>query len=891
MIRNLKPGFQFYLLAILLAFPVICITNIDDNKIFISKIKETNRQELLNLVQAGYDIIGFNGEEVFIMSDLKQFNNLSLYGYQPEFVELFPFDNILFQTEDFGSYHTYEEVVEELFMFEDSYPDIAKVYEIGSSIENRIIYALKISDNPEIQEDERSTLIVGCHHAREIISVEIPLFFADYLLRNYLMITDIKYLVENREIWIVPMLNPDGHKKVVEGYDWRKNLRDNGDGSTGVDLNRNYSFKWGYDNRGSSKYGWDSTFRGKSAFSEPESICMRDLFASDDIRICLSYHSYGNMMLMPWSYNAQDTEDHDLYFALASELTIGSEYEIGNAKSGTLYITNGGMNDWIYGVYHDTLKSFSYTVEVGTEFITPESKRIPLCEENLSSCLTAVKASGFFLEIGDFFIEDSGGNKNSIIEPGESGRIYVSLKNMSIDDVYDVRLNFHSNNPGFRIDSSITSIDYIEALKTTDNNSVFFDFVTNIDEGNKNGQVDISLYFTLQEGVSLEKHINLRISSRVEFVEKYRFDFSLDPDWETTGSWEHGTLVESNYQTNPPTVYIEPVYATDIDRDFRPRSRSLLTSSPIDVSDLVYTRLKFRKILNAPEPKLAKASIQISGDKIFWDEIWCNDEEIDDSSWTIESLNIFPYCVGKKEVCLRFVLTSYSDITDSGWIIDDVVIEGIPDDTLKSANIPIWISYYNAMETYILLDNINPNKTGYYELNVINRTGNNLLSKNEVIEEYGTVLISLGNYLQNDFGWGSLAISEYVIPKIYLFNNQTSQFIPIQIQSNDLESPVKIPFLQASDSDGYDTFFLITNNNENLVDIDLKFYNPSGEFINSKSMSLDSGKTDILVLSEIIEEYTYGNAVFEHDCSSITLGGLILDKNTGMILPINHLYW
>ena len=100
-----------------------------------------------------------------------------------------------------------------------NYPEIIKLHNIGYTHENRTIYAIKISDNPQLEEaEEPDILIIGCHHARELISVEVPLYYANYLVENYGTNADVTNLVDNREIRIIPMLNPDGHVYVEEGH-------------------------------------------------------------------------------------------------------------------------------------------------------------------------------------------------------------------------------------------------------------------------------------------------------------------------------------------------------------------------------------------------------------------------------------------------------------------------------------------------------------------------------------------------------------------------------------------------------------------------------------------------------------------------------------------------
>jgi murein tripeptide amidase MpaA len=197
---------------------------------------------------------------------------------------------------EFDDYHTNDEAYALLMSMEAS--GVGKVYDIGDSVEGRDIWAIRISDNPTVDEDdiEPSILLVGCHHAREWITVEVSLYIAKYLTDNYATDPEIASLVDRQQIWIVPVLNPDGYAySYPNNPDWRKNRRDNGDGTYGIDLNRNYDYEWGLD-IGSSGNTGDSTYRGPYAFSEPETRALRDLFLAHPFRSMITYHNYGGMV-------------------------------------------------------------------------------------------------------------------------------------------------------------------------------------------------------------------------------------------------------------------------------------------------------------------------------------------------------------------------------------------------------------------------------------------------------------------------------------------------------------------------------------------------------------------------------------------------------------------
>jgi hypothetical protein len=301
-----------------------------------------------------------------------------------------------------GLYHTYDETEAALGALQAAYPALADTIHIGKAYGPtfRSITAIKISDNVTVDENEPEVLIMGNHHARELMSVEIPLMFAQYLLQNYGTDPVVTNYVNTREIFIIPIVNPDGLAYVQANHSgssdfwWRKNRRNNGT-NFGVDLNRNYSFQWGYDNIGSSPTTSSDVYRGPSAFSEPETQAIKNFCAHRHFTCFLSYHSYGDLLLYPWGYFDGFTPDQKVYAALGAELAAGTGYAVGNAALGTIYITNGDSDDWAYGDTATKNRIFGFTPEVNTSaeggFAPAETYIQPTFNALLNMNLTLLK--------------------------------------------------------------------------------------------------------------------------------------------------------------------------------------------------------------------------------------------------------------------------------------------------------------------------------------------------------------------------------------------------------------------------------------------------------------------------------------------------------------------
>lgn len=204
-------------------------------------------------------------------------------------------------------YLDYPDIIDALYDAQDNYPSICKVYNLttwynlSTTHEGRDIFALKISDNVEDDEDEPNFLMVSAHHAREIVTPVIALYAIDQLTSNYGINASVTAAVDNYEIWISPVWNPDGYVHMFN-YDnyWRKNRCPYPPG-IGVDLNRNYPFGWHSPGSGSTN-PTSETYKGPSPASEAETKTMM-VFGNDrHFAKVIDYHSYGREVL--FGYNS-----------------------------------------------------------------------------------------------------------------------------------------------------------------------------------------------------------------------------------------------------------------------------------------------------------------------------------------------------------------------------------------------------------------------------------------------------------------------------------------------------------------------------------------------------------------------------------------------------------
>jgi hypothetical protein len=350
-----------------------------------------------DVLASGMDVCSGGEGYVDVIAPADELAGLQELGYRIEIIAEDAGANIAALPPDMGLYHTYQETVDELKQREAKYPDICKLYDVGDTWENREMWLLKVSDNPAQSEAEPRLFVVGCHHAREIMTVEIPLRFIKVLLEGYATNPDIKYYVDNYEIYIMPMANPDGHVYVENhssgpsSYWWRKNRRDNGGGVYGVDTNRNYSYKWGYDNVGSSPNPSSWNYRGPAPFSEPETTAVRNLMKDVDFMFALDYHSYGEYILIPYSYDTLEkapNPERNYFLEIGNGMNakLGSRYLVGTPLETIRYAVNGGSTDYHYGETTEKNKIYGWCFEVNTRaeggFAPPETLIEPTCKEH-----------------------------------------------------------------------------------------------------------------------------------------------------------------------------------------------------------------------------------------------------------------------------------------------------------------------------------------------------------------------------------------------------------------------------------------------------------------------------------------------------------------------------
>ncbi len=325
-----------------------------------------------------------------------------------------------------GGYYTFSEMNAGMNALVTAFPSLVQKTSIGTSIEGRNIWCLKISDNVSSDENEPEVLYLGLQHAREAITGTSLIFFAQYLAQNYGTNPHVTELVSNREIFIVPCVNPDGYvyNEINDpggGGMQRKNRRNVGSdccgGQKGVDLNRNYGVDWADCAGASSSCGSsntsDQTYWGTSAFSEPETQAIRDLCYARNFVAAFDQHCSGPYYSLPFgrrSYHTMLPLDREFYTFVPALMGKYNGHRAGDSYATVQYEVAGGAKDWwllgdiesFAGEPNKKGKMYGMTGEAGGGgFWAPSNQIIELCKNLCFQNMQLAYAAGSYVDVQD----------------------------------------------------------------------------------------------------------------------------------------------------------------------------------------------------------------------------------------------------------------------------------------------------------------------------------------------------------------------------------------------------------------------------------------------------------------------------------------------------------
>lgn len=584
-----------------------------------------------------------------------------------------------------GSYLTFDEIVSELDLMHEKYPNLITAKQYNSTIitkrGNRVYY-VKISDFPNEDEGEyeNQILFTALHHSREPMSMMQMMYFMWYILEKYDTDPEIKYLVSKTELFFVPCVNPDGYiynemTHPSGGGLWRKN-RNNSNGAGGVDLNRNYSVGFAYDNNGSSPLKASDTYRGPYEFSEAESKAMHLLRLNHQFKIAINYHSYANMMIYPWGYLEHNTADSLTYNYYAQDLTKYSDYRYGLNNETLGYPINGTADDYLYdnGIYAFTFECGGAELTDEESFWPLKNKIQPICAQMLYQNIQALWLVNNVLQ---FQL-----TSDNIVRPGNN-EVKIMVTRTGLEST-PTTVSIRPITPNVTNFNKDFTIDLIHLGKTE--LSIPFSIFTN-----ENGIVkfEINSFY----GSYLKKDtISLKVLKYQERFENGGDDLSVFVKQNFGENW---TLDQSDYYDTFSSIAL-----TDAPSYDKAENKILELKHPVYIpveDSLAY--LTFFAKWNI-EKNIDHLKVYVSYDGIYWEPMCGNfsqrgnidqgeEEPVLDGfqpDWVQTTYNISDY-IGQN-VYFKLVFRSDAKVNKEGIKVDKIRILTVPREKLSSIESP-----------------------------------------------------------------------------------------------------------------------------------------------------------------------------------------------------------
>lgn len=653
-----------------------------------------------------------------------------------------------------GGFYTYNEVVQKLDSLRLQYPTLITVkQDRGTTAEARKIWSVKISDNADVNESatEPAVYFDALHHAREPISMAALMYYMYWLLDNYNTNAEAKYLVDNREIYFIPIVNPDGYAYNQQtnpngGGSWRKNRRNNGS-CFGVDLNRNYSLGWGYDNSGSSPDPCSDTYRGPSANSEPESQAVKGLVDAVHPKISFSAHSVSGKYLNPFGYKDSSVA-YEIYSDFSSDFSSDNDYLYGTVWQMLDYLSNGTTRDYLHSV-----GTYCWTPEMaGSGFWPLQSEIIPLCNENLGPLKYLTWVGGAYSKMQNFKLLGKG-----YVEKNDTLSLELTLNNKGLSQTSkNVVVSVASPYPNLTPLNATVNYDSIPARTIKKNTSNPFKFII----GNSAALLDeIKLIVTVKQ-----ENITTRIDTIKVNVGKQAVIFSDNAEngtanWTSAGT---GTMWD--------TSYISPYDGNKSFTDSRygnskvSSNNTFTLNTPYNLTGTLNPRIEFATRY-ATEKGFDYARIQISSNNgstwtslpgRYTTTVSSQPSYTGSQSWVVEQINIAAYT--GQTVKIRFNYVSDAGQPGDGFFFDNfkilnyLVTTGVeqlgtevPDRFLLKQNYP---NPFNPTTKI----NYDLPKAGFVTMKIYDVTGKvvaNLVSQNQNAGRYSV------DFIANDFPSGT----------------------------------------------------------------------------------------------------------------------------------------
>ena len=567
-----------------------------------------------------------------------------------------------------GGYLTYAEVVGKLDSMRIQYPQfISTKFSIGTTYEGRTIWAARITNGPNAPTGRPEVLYHALIHAREPESMETQMYYFYWLFENYGTDPEATYILNNREIYWIPVYNADGYEynhttNPTGGGMWRANRHNTGSGCGYTDPNRNYGLYayWNSSNGGSGTNaceGGQGTYRGPSPFSEVETQSMRDFFNSRNFNSGIGAHTYGNYIIKPWSWSDPNvTPDDNKFSQFLSDMKASNPiYTTGTPSQTVGYYVRGGSDDWYYtDSVHSSSNhhAFVVTCETGSNaqgFWPAQSDILPLAQGMLFN-------NKYITLIGGPYVNPLSETFNQVYyTPGQSGTFKVVFRNKGVMAANNVHVIWSTTNANLSIPAPQYNVSSLASF-ISDSNSYNFSVAAGAPN---NCAITTTLKIKLDTTTIYTQDFYVMVGAGTVAISDNAE--SGIGNWTTTGSWSVHT---DSYHSASHSFAYAP-YAANA-------NGSLTLAAPINSSSSPVMFLTFWQRYDV-ENTYDFCNVEVSADNgTTWQSVAAYTGT--NLTWTQQSFNITNLTGGSSQVKVRFRLTSDPSVQGQGWWVDDITL-------------------------------------------------------------------------------------------------------------------------------------------------------------------------------------------------------------------------
>jgi len=631
----------------------------------------------------------------------------------------------------------YNEMVNKLDSMRIQYPNlISAKFSIGTTYEGRNQWVVRMSNNPNVVQGKPEVFYHAMIHAREPESMEHLIYYMYWLLENYNIDPIATYILNNRELYFLPIYNVDGYvynqtTNPNGGGMWRANRHITSGTCGPTDPNRNYGTYqyWNSTNNGSSTdpcSGGSGTYRGAYPFSELETQNVSAFFNSRNFKAVFGAHTYGNYLIKPWAWSDPAVTPDDAKFnQYLADMKADNNYTTGTASQTVGYKVRGGADDWYYNdSAHANAPVIAITPETGlTGFWPTQAEILPLAQGMLFSDQYMSLIAGAYVAANSVTL-----NKSTPYVQSEAGIVKIVYKNKGLMPATNIKIEVTSPSSFVTIPSTFVTKNFLGSFVS---DSASFAFTVTAGAPN-NYAIPLVAKIKQNDTTLYTKNLFIILGNgTVTFADSAEQTFSK---WTTDGSWAQ-TTAQSHTPTRSFTDSPTGNYQNNV-------NSSMTMATAINISSYPVIFLNFWHRY-ATEAGYDFCNVEISSNN---GSTWQSVKTYSGSSttWSQVSLDITSYAGGSSNLKVRFRLSADEGTVGDGWYVDDI--------KLTNYSTLVGVNQLSELATSYSLKQNYPNpfnpatkikyaiaKSGFVSLKVYDMTGkvvSYLVNNNQTIGSY-----------------------------------------------------------------------------------------------------------------------------------------------------------